>query len=126
MAQSLQAADAAFDQFAGVTTSIAGGGPLVRVDAVAWLQSRETLLASEYRDVLPGFILQCLSIFKFRDFILLYHPDPRERRRFVEQLLEPAAALRRRGLPERRSVASSVCPTPERVQDDTGMREWML
>ncbi len=126
MTHSLEAADDAFDQFAAVTASIAGGGALVRSDAVTWSQAREVLLASDYRDVLPGFIFQCLSIFKFRDFILLYHPDPKRRRAFLEELLEPAGLVRRGGVVRRQPAARTSRAGAQPANDDPGMREWML
>lgn len=126
MAQSLAGADTAFDQFAAITLSIAGGRALVRSDAVAWSQARETLLGSDYRDVMPGFVFQCLSIFKFRDFILLYHPDSAQRRAFLEELLEPADHLRRSGHARRGAGAAAARATGDATPNDTGMREWML
>lgn len=117
----------AFDQFERLTRTIAEGGALVRSDAVIWSQSRDALLASQYRDVLPGFAFQCLSVFKYRDFILHYHPDPRARRVFIDQLLDPARRVRTgEASRARRDPNPALEPPVDRPPVPRDTREWML
>ena len=52
--------------------------------ATLYTSLRETLLRSEYQPRLPGFMLQCLTLDRFRDFIRLYHPLPAERIAFLD------------------------------------------
>lgn len=56
-----------------------------RLWAVKYTQCRDALLASELRSTLPGFILQCVSIYKFYDFINLYDGRADARVAFVQQ-----------------------------------------
>jgi hypothetical protein len=56
---------------------------------------REILLNSEYRPHLPGFVLACLTLDRFRDFIRLYHPRADERVAFLDRSFS-ARALRAR------------------------------
>jgi len=44
---------------------------------------RDTLMRSELHAHLPGFMLQCLTLDRFRDFIRLYHPQPEVRIDFL-------------------------------------------
>lgn len=53
--------------------------------ATLYTRLRELLLKSEYHPHLPGFMLQCLTLDRFRDFIRLYHPRPAERVAFLER-----------------------------------------
>lgn len=46
---------------------------------------REILLDSAYRPHLPGFMLQCLTLDRFRDFIRLYDPRPAARIDFLDR-----------------------------------------
>ncbi|SOB86518.1 hypothetical protein SAMN06297144_1624 [Sphingomonas guangdongensis] len=117
----------AFDQFERLARSIADGAALVRSDGVTWSQARDALLASAFRPALPGFVFQCLSVFKYREFILLYHPDPGARRAFVDQLLDPARRVRAglgSGADDRGSAPAA--PPTERDPPPRGSREWML
>jgi hypothetical protein len=52
--------------------------------AVKYAHCRASLLASEAGTRLPGFLVQCGSIERFRDFITLYHGNPEARARFVD------------------------------------------
>jgi len=47
-----------------------------RLSAVHYTRCRDALLSGEPRSAVPGFILQCVSIYKFYDFINLYDADP--------------------------------------------------
>jgi hypothetical protein len=55
-----------------------------RFSAVRYTHCREALLSSEARSAVPGFLIQCVSIYKFHDFINLYDPKTDARLAFVE------------------------------------------
>ena len=56
-----------------------------RLAAVRYTLCRDTLLRSELRPSLPGFLLQCLTFARFQDFIRLYHPQVDRRLAFIDQ-----------------------------------------
>lgn len=56
-----------------------------RQAATLYTRLRETLLKSTYQPHLPGFMIQCLTLDRFRDFIRLYHPSPAERIAFLDR-----------------------------------------
>lgn len=60
---------------------------LQRIAATRYTICRDALLRSDMRAALPGFLQQCLTIFRFRDFIHLYTPRLNERIAFVEDAL---------------------------------------
>ena len=64
-----------------------------RFSAVRYTHCREALLASEVRPALPGFLIQCVSIYKFHDFINLFDPKLAERIAFVETAFSKCRAL---------------------------------
>ena len=45
---------------------------------------RMVLMGSEMKQHLPGFVRQCVSSLKFREFIHLYDHDPKVRAEFIE------------------------------------------
>ena len=45
------------------------------------------------RPALPGFLIQCVSIFKFHDFISLYDPKAEARIAFVENAFANSRAM---------------------------------
>ena len=49
---------------------------------------RTTLITGELGPFLPGFLTQCPSSMKFRDFIHLYDRDPERRMTFVDRSLD--------------------------------------
>jgi hypothetical protein len=61
--------------------------PLHRFAATRYTICRDTLLHSEMRSALPGFLQQCLTIYRFRDFIHLYTPRLTERTGFVDDAI---------------------------------------
>jgi hypothetical protein len=63
-----------------------------RVSAVRYTLCRTILMDGELRPALPGFLIQCVSIFKFHDFISLYDPRAEARIAFVEGALAKAWA----------------------------------
>lgn len=54
-----------------------------RTIAVRYTRCRDALLASSWRSLIPGFIVQCVSISKFQDFISLYDPAINEQLAFL-------------------------------------------
>lgn len=67
--------------------SVAGKGSPHRLSAVRYTHCRAVLLDSEMRSLVPGFLIQCVSIYKFHDFINLYHPKAEARVQFVDASL---------------------------------------
>jgi hypothetical protein len=63
--------------------SVAMGEIPNRQHATAYSTMRVTLLESYDAAVVPGFLQQCISIYKFREFITLYHGRPDDRRRLI-------------------------------------------
>ena len=64
-----------------------------RLSAVRYTLCRAALLESEVRAALPGFIIQCVSIYKFHDFIHLYDPKAEARRAFVDAAFSSCRAM---------------------------------
>jgi hypothetical protein len=60
-----------------------------RAMAVRYMEARARLVAGRLKSFVPPFLTQCVSIFKFQDFIRLYAPDAAQRIQFVEQSFEP-------------------------------------
>jgi len=70
----------------------AGEGSPQRLAATTYTICREALLQSELRPALPGFLLQCLTIFRFKDFIQLYSPSLDDRIAFVDEAFRACEA----------------------------------
>lgn len=64
-----------------------------RLSAVRYTHCREALLCSQFRPAVPGFLIQCVSIYKFHDFINLYDPKADARLAFVENAFGKCRAL---------------------------------
>jgi hypothetical protein len=64
-----------------------------RLSAVRYTHCREALLGSQFRPAVPGFLIQCVSIYKFHDFINLYDPKAEARLAFVETAFGKCRAL---------------------------------
>ena len=75
--------DEAFEQLFDLLRSIAAGKAADRSEAVSYSTCRGALLSLGRPHLLPGFLLQCMSVARFRDFITLYEPDPDERERLI-------------------------------------------
>lgn len=56
-----------------------------RPAAVRYMHCRTALLNGELRPLMPGFLVQCLSLDKFHQFIHLYHPLPEARLAFLDE-----------------------------------------
>jgi hypothetical protein len=98
--------DASLVRLTELLVAIAKGFVPDRSEAVLYSACRSELLQSPYRDLLPGYLVQCISVFRFRDFIGLYDPSPAIRERFVEQSFARALAAHGRDEPERRPMGS--------------------
>lgn len=75
----------------------AAGGSLQRLAATRYTICRDVLLRGELGSLLPGFLRQCLTLYRFHDFIHLYAPTQGERAQFVGDSLracEMRAGLR--------------------------------
>lgn len=72
--------------------SVASGTPPNRFHAVKFTQGRATLMSSDLKDRLPGFMTQCLSVYKFAEFITLYHPRVDARLAFLDNAFRHARA----------------------------------
>jgi hypothetical protein len=70
-----------------------------RLSAVRYTLCRAALLNSALRHSLPGFLIQCVSIYKFHDFITLYDPRPEARLAFLDGALGASKSI-----PEARRV----------------------
>lgn len=77
---------------------VASGRTPPRLAAVSYTRLRDALLESEIRTALPGFVLQCVSVYKFHEFICLYDARPDARVEFLERVfggLQDSRAPRR-------------------------------
>lgn len=81
------------DELLGLLHLVARGDPPSREQAVSYLNLRSRLLASESGDMLPGFLYQCGTIDRFREFIFLYDPDIALRHGFLDRMIERARSL---------------------------------
>lgn len=63
---------------------VATAGSPSRPTAVRYTQCRDALMAGDIRPAVPGFIFQCVSVYKFHDFINLYDADAGARIAFIE------------------------------------------
>ena len=83
----------AFKDLEAILTSIASSPSHYRNFAVHYLRCRETLLGVQTRSAVPGFLIQCGTSDKFRDFICLYDPSAEARRDFIHKALAGCRAL---------------------------------
>lgn len=60
--------------------------------AVHYMRCRNTLLNGDGRSALPGFLVQCGTSEKFRDFITLYDPSVEARLAFIDHALSRCRA----------------------------------
>lgn len=64
-----------------------------RTAAVRYTRCRDTLLASPSRSAVPGFVVQCVSIYKFQDFITLLDPGVEPRLAFLDAAFSRGAVV---------------------------------
>lgn len=103
---------------------IAGGVLPNRAEAIVYSRCRSDLLQSPIHDVLPGFLYQCLTIFKFKDFITLYDPDPTLREAFIRRTFGRCRAMTgREPAVEQPEATAPESPTAAAALDP---RRWML
>ena len=74
----------ALEEMREITRMAALDSRLVRPSAARYTLCRDILLSSEFRAYLPGFLIQCLTIARFQDFIHLLDPRPAVRLNFLE------------------------------------------
>lgn len=85
--------DAILRELEELLCDVAAGRPANRAESSAYSIARTHLIASPVRPVLPGFLYQCGSLLRFKEFITLYHPDIDERQQFVCKLLDRCHAM---------------------------------
>ena len=83
-------AEGALNEMQELLRATAAGSSPSRIAAVRYTLCRTTLMEGELRPALPGFLVQCVSIFKFHDFITLYDPRTETRLAFLEAALAKA------------------------------------
>jgi hypothetical protein len=76
------------DELREVLRSVVSGPGPERSLAVRYMEARAALLGGPLASHAPPFLLQCVSLFKFHDFIRLYAPDAQRRMAFVDQSFE--------------------------------------
>lgn len=74
----------AMEEMEELLRAVAAAGTPHRLSAVRYTHCRAVLLESPVRSALPGFLIQCVSIYKFHDFINLLDPKIEARIQFVE------------------------------------------
>ena len=110
----------AIDVLDELLCAIAGGGTPNRSQANTYSSCRSDLLQSRAKALLPGFLYQCLTIFKFREFINLYDPDVALRQAFVRRAME-----RCRAMLASNASATAVEPARARPGDLSDPQQWM-
>lgn len=89
------AAEEAWTQYQELLRAAATEAVQSRMAATQYTRLRDALMSSDYRPLLPGFVLQCLTLDRFRDFIRLYHPLEAERIGFLDSSFAVRAYRRR-------------------------------
>ena len=83
----------AMEEMEELLRAVAAAGTPHRLSAVRYTHCRAVLLDSQVRSALPGFLIQCVSIYKFHDFINLLDPKAEARIAFVEAALDKCRAM---------------------------------
>jgi len=89
-------ADEAWLELQDMLRDVATDAPQPRHMAARYTLLRDTLIRSGRQPLLPGFMQQCLTLDRFRDFIRLYHPDPEARIDFLNRAFRTRGARRGR------------------------------
>lgn len=79
MAGEERSANEAWYELQDLLRAASSDAPQPRGAAALYTSLRDQLTRSELQDRLPGFMLQCLTLDRFRDFIHLYDPNPETR-----------------------------------------------
>lgn len=69
--------------------AVADGHSPDRSSSVLYMHLREQLLDSGAAGSVPGYLVQCVSISRFRTFIELFHPERDARAQFIRSSLDP-------------------------------------
>lgn len=96
------------DQLRDILVHVAEGGVLGRQHAVAYLGLRSELLESDLGKLLPGFMYQCVTVMRFKEFISLYDPDAMLRVAFIDTMINRCRHLR-----SSTELIKIYVPTPE-------------
>ncbi|HEU0042974.1 hypothetical protein [Sphingomonas sp.] len=90
----------AFSELAGILDRACAGSLSDRKLAQRYTDCRQTLIGQHERSSVPGFVVQCVSLYRFVEFITLYHPDISQRRAFIARELgrPPAKRATARGI----------------------------
>jgi hypothetical protein len=83
----------AYKDMESILYSVASSPSHYRNFAVHYMRCRSMLLGGEGRSAVPGFLVQCGTSEKFRDFISLYDASVRERHAFIAYALTRCRAL---------------------------------
>ena len=83
----------AFADLEQMLYSIASSPSHHRSFAVHYMRCRNLVLTGQDRSALPGFLIECGTSEKFRDFITLYDASIGERHAFLEYALSRCRAL---------------------------------
>lgn len=75
--------------------TVAQGGHPDRLTSMRYMALRDELFGGTSGAVLPGFLIQCVSMARFRTFIELYDGEVAERETFIHAMLTPAWRLLR-------------------------------
>ena len=81
------------DAMHGLLCIVAQGDPPAREIAVTYANCRARLLSSSQGKMLPGFLYQCATINRFRDFIHLYDPEIPLRISFIDRMIDRARPI---------------------------------
>lgn len=82
----------AFSDLETILYSIASSPSHYRNFAVHYMRCRTVLLNGPGRSAVPGFLIQCGTSEKFREFITLYDASPKPRHLFLDQALSGCRA----------------------------------
>ena len=69
-----------------------------RLAAQRYTICRDILLRSELRRTLPGFLQQCMTVYRFHDFIQLYHVSLDARVAFIDEAMRESSRRVRNGV----------------------------
>ena len=64
-----------------------------RAQSVHYMQTRDDLIKTCGNEFIPGFLIQCVSVAKFKKFIELFHFDAEMRMQFVLAEIRPVKDL---------------------------------
>ena len=83
----------ALEEFHELLRGSARGHSPDRALPVRYQVCRTALITGPLRGYLPGFVIPCVSLYKFREFIALYDQDASQRLKFIDRALEDCWTL---------------------------------